>query len=284
MHPDADIEEQTRKLLRHAMRGELEEMGRLAGSLGDERYLDCLRWCVFISGYIGVDVSERWPTDADLREIARHAAETTHKYELDASAVFDFLSRLVFGTETLDEAFPDAKVAATLPVVATARIIVSFRAPDPDKHWYEYLDDIWGGYSVAARLNRAVLPALMFSIRRKLALPGCSGNDEQRVLAEPRSRREYGLDMHASEALGHDDPTEAVAHRAADGQGRSSERVSDPEGDLRRRIAELQSKNAQLASTLQALEERLERLENSSRNQSAPGQRKRSEPPKPSSR
>jgi hypothetical protein len=288
MHIDPDIEEQTRKLLRHAIRGELKEMVCLADSLGDERYVACITWCVFISGYIGIDVSEGWPTEADLREIARHAAETTHKYELDASAVFDFLSRMVFGSERLDQVFPDLEVAATLPVLATARIIVSFRAPDPDKHWYEYLDDIWGGYEVAAGLNPAVLPALMFSIRRKLALPGRSGNDEQRVLAEPRSRQEYGLDMHASEsiraseALGHDDPTEAVAHRAAEGQGRSSERVSDAEGDLRRRIADLQSKNVKLASTLQVLEERLERLENSSRNQSAPGHRR--EPPKPSSR
>jgi hypothetical protein len=172
-HPDADIEEQTRKLLGHAIRGELEEMGRLVGSLGEERYLECLRWCVFITGYIGIDVSEGWPTEADLREIARHAVDMTEKYELDVSAVFDFLSRLVFGTETLDEVFPDADVAATLPVLATGRIIVSFRPRRiRDKPWYEYLDEIWGGYSVAARLNPAVLPALMFRFRRKLALPG----------------------------------------------------------------------------------------------------------------
>jgi hypothetical protein len=169
---DADIEEQTRKLLGHAFRGQLEEMVRLADSLGDERYLGCLRWCVLITGYIGIDVSGGWPTEADLREIARHAADT-ETIELDQSAVFDYLSRLVFGTETLDEVFPDVEVAAVIPVLATGRIIVSFRPQEVrDKRWYEYLDIIVGGYEVAARLNPAVLPALMYRIRRKLALQG----------------------------------------------------------------------------------------------------------------
>ena len=118
-------------------------------------------------------MSGGWPTDADLREIARHAVDMTEKYELDVSAVYDYLSRLVFGTETIDEVFPDAEVAATLPVLATGRIIVSFRPRRiRDKRWYEYLDEIWGGYTVAAGLNPAVLPALTFRVRRKLALPG----------------------------------------------------------------------------------------------------------------
>jgi hypothetical protein len=69
--------------------------------------------------------------------------------------------------------FPDPAVASTLPVLATASIISSFwpRAIR-DKRWWEYLDNIVGGYEVAARLNPAVLPALMFRVRRKWPLPG----------------------------------------------------------------------------------------------------------------
>jgi hypothetical protein len=118
-------------------------------------------------------VSERWPTEADLREITRHAVDMADEYVLNPSAVFDYLSRLVFGSETLDQVFPDPAVAGTLPLLATASIIVSFRPHAiSDKRWYEYLDIIVGGYEVAAKLNPAVLPALMFRVRRKWPLPG----------------------------------------------------------------------------------------------------------------
>jgi hypothetical protein len=166
MSIDPNIEKPTRDLLGHAIRGELEKMGNLIYAIGDERYLECVSLCIAIAGYIGIDASQRWPTAADLREIARHAAATTKKFDLDESAVFDFLSRVVFGADKLDQVFPDLAVSTTVPVLATARILVSFRPQYlRDKEWWDYLDVIEGASEQASALDQAVLPALTFRVR-----------------------------------------------------------------------------------------------------------------------
>jgi hypothetical protein len=167
---DPDIEKATRDLLAHAIRGELEEMGGTVYAIGDRRYLECISLCIAIVGYIVVDASERWPTDADLREVARHAADSTTKFDLDASMIFDFLSRVVFGSEKLDQVFPDIAASTTLPVLATARILVSFRPQRlRDKEWWDYLDVIEGASEAASGLDPAVLPALLFRVRSSAA-------------------------------------------------------------------------------------------------------------------
>jgi hypothetical protein len=166
MRIDPNIEKPTRDLLGHAIRGELEAMGQQVYAIGDERYLECISLCIAIAGYIGVEACQRWPTEADLHEIARHAAATTKKFDLDESAVFDFLSRVVFGADKLDQVFPDLADSTTVPVLATARILVSFR-PEylRDKEWWDYLDVIEGASEQATTLDPALLPALTFGVR-----------------------------------------------------------------------------------------------------------------------
>jgi hypothetical protein len=169
MRIDPSTEKPTRDLLNLAIRGELDAVRQRVYAIGDDRYLECIALCIAIVGYVAVDVTERWPTDADLREIARHASETTEDFELDTSAVFDFLSRVVFGSEKLDRVFPDLAVSTTLPVLATASILASFRPQTMrDKHWWEYLDVIEGASEQATALDPAVLPALMFRVRSAL--------------------------------------------------------------------------------------------------------------------
>jgi DNA-binding XRE family transcriptional regulator len=166
MRIDPTIEKPTRDLLGHAIRGELEAMGQQVYAIGDERYLECINLCIAIAGYLGIDIAERWPSDADLREIARHAAETTTKFDLNASDVFDYLSRIVFGAEKLDQVFPDITVSTTLPILATASILVSFRPKNlRDKHWWDYLDVIEGASEQATTLDPAVLPAFTYRVR-----------------------------------------------------------------------------------------------------------------------
>jgi hypothetical protein len=166
MRIDPGIEKPTRDLLAHAIRGELKEMGNLIYAIGDQRYLECISLCIAIAGYIGTEASQRWPTEADLHEIARHASATTTRFDLDESAVFDFLSRVVFGADKLDQVFPDLADSTTLPVLATARILVSFRPQYlRDKEWWDYLDVIEGASEQATALDPAVLPALMFRVR-----------------------------------------------------------------------------------------------------------------------
>jgi hypothetical protein len=162
MRIDPNTEKPTRDLLGHAIRGELEEMGQQVYAIGDQRYLECINLCIAVAGYLGVDIAERWPTDADLREIARHASDTTKSFDLDAAAVFDFLSRVVFGAEKLDQVFPDLALSTTVPILATGRILVSFCPRE--KEWWEYLDVIEGASEQATTLDPAVLPALTFRI------------------------------------------------------------------------------------------------------------------------
>jgi hypothetical protein len=70
---------------------------------------------------------------------------------------------VVFGSDKLDQVFPDLAVSTTLPVLATAQILLSFRPRE--QHWWEYLDMIEGTTDQAAALDPAVLPALMYRVR-----------------------------------------------------------------------------------------------------------------------
>lgn len=161
---DPKIEKPTRDLLGHAIRGELDEMGQQVYAIGDDRYLECIALCIAVTAYVAIDVCRmQWPGEADLREIARHAADNSTDYDLDTSAVLAFLSRVVFGPDKLDQVFPDLAVSTTLPVLTTAQILLSFRPRE--KHWWEYLDMIEGSMEQAAALDPAVLPALMFRVR-----------------------------------------------------------------------------------------------------------------------
>jgi hypothetical protein len=36
-----------------------------------------------------------------------------------------------------------------------------------DRHWFEYLDQIWNAYNAADVVDKSVLPALMFRVRKE---------------------------------------------------------------------------------------------------------------------
>lgn len=163
MRIDPNIEKPTRDLLGHAIRGELDEMGRLIYSIGDQQYMECTALCIAIIGYIAIDASGmRWPSGSALREMARHAAETTTSFDLSATDVSEFLSRVVFGTEKVDQVLPDLAVSTTLPILATARILASFRPhKERDQHWWDYLEVIEKAFEAAPTFDMSILPALM---------------------------------------------------------------------------------------------------------------------------
>lgn len=93
--------------------------------------------CLLASGYISVDVAGRWPSDADLRQIAHNAAEADVELRLGEADVYQYLSRVVLGSEPLTEVFPAADSAFTLPVLITASILATFCPRDQE--WREYL-------------------------------------------------------------------------------------------------------------------------------------------------
>lgn len=161
---DPKIEQPTRAMLGHAMRHELEDLASLVSTAGDEIVAGAIGLCVFASGYVAVDVCERWPTQADLREIAENASKSATQLDLDESDIYEYLSRVVLGSEKLDDVFEMPK-AGMLPLLITANLLATFRPRD--KHWWEYLDQIWDAAETAERTSLAVLPALMLRARKE---------------------------------------------------------------------------------------------------------------------
>jgi hypothetical protein len=120
--------------------------------------------CLFASAYIAIDVSDRWPTDADLREIAKNASQSATELDIAEQEIYEYLARVALGPEKLDDVF-SVEGFATVPLFATANLLLTF-APR-EKHWWEYLDQIWDAAETAERTSLTVLPALMLRARKE---------------------------------------------------------------------------------------------------------------------
>jgi hypothetical protein len=154
---DPKVEQPTRTMLGHAIRHELDELAGVIRILGDEKFAACVPLWVFASAYIAVDVSGRWPADADLREIAARAAKSATRLDISEQEIHEYLSRVALGSQRLDEVFSDEGIG-TIPLFATANLLSKF-SPE-DKEWWEYLDQIWDAADAAERASLSVLPAL----------------------------------------------------------------------------------------------------------------------------
>ena len=161
---DPGIEQPTRTMLGHAMRHELEDLASLVSATGDDAVASAIGLCVFASGYVAIDVCERWPTQADLQEIAKNASKSATKLDLDESDIYEYLSRVALGQEKLDDVFAMPK-AGMLPLLITANLLATFRPRE--KHWWEYLDQIWAAADTAERTSLTVLPALMLRAHKE---------------------------------------------------------------------------------------------------------------------
>jgi hypothetical protein len=161
---DPKIEQPARTMLGHAMRHELTELATLIQAEGNEVLAGSINLCVLASGYLVIDVCERWPTDTDLREIASNASKAATGLELNESEIHEYLSRVALGSEKLDDIFPMPQ-AGMLPLLITANLLATFRPRE--KHWWEYLDQIWDATETAERVGLPVLPALMLRARKE---------------------------------------------------------------------------------------------------------------------
>jgi hypothetical protein len=119
----------------------------------------------FASAYIAIDVSGRWPTDADTRDIAARAAKSATHLDISEQEIYH-LSCVALGSQRLDEVFTQEGIA-TIPLYATANLLSKFRPRDKD--WWEYLDQIWDAAGTADRTSLTVLPALMIRAHQESA-------------------------------------------------------------------------------------------------------------------
>ena len=161
---DRKVEQATRTMLGHAMRHELDELAALMRTIGNETLLRSLPLCLLASAYIAIDVCERWPTDADVREIAKNAAESVTRLDISEEEIYAYLSRIALGPEKLDDVF-SAEGIVTVPLYATANLLLTFCPRD--KEWWEYLDQIWEATETADRTSLTVLPALMLRAHKQ---------------------------------------------------------------------------------------------------------------------
>lgn len=160
---DPKIERPTREMLGCAIRGDLQDLAVAIQAAGDETFSASIALCVTASGYVAVDVSGRWPTDADVRQIARSTVDGDTRLELREADIRGYLSRSVLGTEPLESVFP-VESAYSLPVLITGSLLFTFR-PKGQK-WWDYLDTIWTATEAALTIDPSVLPALTFRARR----------------------------------------------------------------------------------------------------------------------
>lgn len=164
---DDKLEEPLRKMLGHAIRNELDDVAAVAVSMGDEAYTAGMELCVMVTGYIAVDVCGRWPTEADLREMARLCAQSATDLPVTEEDMHTFLSRVVFGTEQMETVFTDQEKVVKLPLFTAANALLSFFPKG--SHWWAYLDQIWDGVEKASETRDTVLPALEYRVRSQKA-------------------------------------------------------------------------------------------------------------------
>jgi hypothetical protein len=165
---DQKTEQQTRKMLGHAIRRELDDLAALVRAEGSEALIASIPLCLLASAYIVIDVASRWPTDVDIREIAKHSSESATGLDITEQETYEYLSRVALGAEKLDDVFSDQGVA-TIPLYATANLLLTFSPGE--KHWWEYLDQIWDAAETADRTPLSVLPALMLRARKQPTQP-----------------------------------------------------------------------------------------------------------------
>jgi hypothetical protein len=131
---DPKFEEPTRDLLKHVVRGEYQEIAKLIEAIGEQRFAERLSLCLRVAGYIAINISgHRWPTDTELRRIAQLTAETDLGFDLAEADTYDYLARAALGFEPLLEALPDKEKAASVPLLATASLLVAYRTDG--RHW-----------------------------------------------------------------------------------------------------------------------------------------------------
>jgi hypothetical protein len=160
---DPKVEAPTRDMLGHAIRGELAELSALIQSVGGERYKQALGLCLTAAAYVAVDVSGRWPSEADVHEIARVVVEHESEVQLDQTDVYNYLSGAALGFQPLPEALGDDMAAATLPLLITGSMLFTFKPKGQE--WWDYLDRIWSAYETAETVHVSVLPALQVRAR-----------------------------------------------------------------------------------------------------------------------
>jgi hypothetical protein len=169
MQIDPGIEEHMREMLGHAMRQERDELTAQLYAEREQTVAGAIVLCMVACGYVCIDVTgNRWPSQTMLQKIAHNASTAATHLDVSEEDIFAYLSRCVFGSEGLPEVF-EREAVAWLPFFILANLLATFRPKEV--HWLEYLDRIWDANNAADMIDKAVLPALMFQVRKDERAP-----------------------------------------------------------------------------------------------------------------
>lgn len=159
------VEEPLRDILGHTIRGDLDSAGRLSEEAGDDLYREILGLSVIVTGYIAVDAPERYPNDADLRAMAKSAAESKANLPVTADEIHTYLSRVVFGGEKASDVFRDREKVSTIPLFTLAGLLLRFTPKS--MLWPGYLDLIEDGLEQADKVQPTARPAVVYLSGKK---------------------------------------------------------------------------------------------------------------------
>lgn len=149
-----------REAMGHVAHAEDDQVEPSLADLDDDERAEALGLSVAITCYVGLDVCETWPSDADLRRLAKGLAApgtTAERPHLEADEIYAYLSRTVFGMEPVGDVIPDETNATRLMVIVAQRAIAVY-CPKEMSNW-EYLDVIEAAIDTASELDPAVIPA-----------------------------------------------------------------------------------------------------------------------------
>jgi hypothetical protein len=167
MTVDPSVEKPARKLIGHVIRQEYDDLQNEMHAIGNDTFMRAMALCVSVAEYITVDVAGRWPTDADVREIAKHVAASARGFELEQDVVAAFLSRVALRAERMSDVFPSPEAGVMLPLQVSSTLLLGF-LPE-GKHWWEYLDVIENSMDAAEQTDLSLLPALLIRQEREQA-------------------------------------------------------------------------------------------------------------------
>ena len=107
-------------------------------------------------------------TDGQLTRIfvrwAKSAAESKTGLDITEQEIYEYLSLVALGTLRFDDVF-SAEGVTPIPLFATANLLLTFCPKE--KHWWEYLDQMWDATEKADRTSLSVLPALMLRAHKE---------------------------------------------------------------------------------------------------------------------
>lgn len=162
---DQKISDQFRVMLGFAIQNKTDDFAGGILEVGAQRYEQFISLAINAAGHLVIDAAERYPNDADLKKIASIGAKARTNLPVTEEEIYLFLSKVVFGRETLAAVNPDRGKASLVPMYALANLLIILSPTGTDQ--WTYLDVIESAIEAADKMNFGVLPSMVYRFGRR---------------------------------------------------------------------------------------------------------------------